>query len=223
MVANAIRTGATRFPPAKEERMSETTQETQGVTRTIKGIEAPGPGTWEIDPVHTDVTFVARYMMLTKVRGRFDEFSGAIHVAENPEDSWVEVTIQTPSINTNQEMRDNHLKSGDFLLVDEFPTITFRSTKVELLGGSNLRVTGDLTIRGATREVVLDAEFVGLTPKDMRGNARAAFTASTAIDREDFGVLWNMALETGGVLVSKKVDINIEAQAVLKTAEEVAA
>ena len=204
--------------------MSESTEATQVVTtRTIRGIEAPGPGIWEIDPVHTDVTFVARYMMLTKVRGRFDEFSGAIHVAENPEDSWVEVTIQTPSINTNQEMRDNHLKSGDFLLVDEFPTMTFRSTKVELLGGSSLRVTGDLTIRGATREVVLDAEFVGLTPKDMRGNARAAFTASTAIDREDFGVLWNMALETGGVLVSKKVDINIEAQAVLKTAEEAVA
>jgi polyisoprenoid-binding protein YceI len=156
--------------------------------------------------------FVARYAMLTKVRGHFKAFEGTIHVAEKPEDSWVELTIDASSITTDNDMRDSHLRSGDFLDLEAHPTITFRSTEIELLGDDQIRVTGDLTIRGVTKEVVLDAEYAGVG-KDAYGRTRVAFSARTEIDRDDFGVSWNMALETGGFLVGKKVQIELEVQA----------
>jgi polyisoprenoid-binding protein YceI len=202
----------TRRVRGAEERgeMAETKEAT--FTRTIEGLEAPAPGDWVLDGAHTNLMFVARYAMLTKVRGHFKGFEGTIHVAEKPEDSWVELTIDASSITTDNDTRDNHLRSGDFLDLENHPTLTFRSTKIELLGDSQLRVTGDLTIRGVTKEVVLDAEYVG-TAKDAYGRPRVAFSAKTEIDRDEFGVNWNMALETGGFLVGKRVQVELEVQA----------
>lgn len=181
-------------------------------TRTLDGVEVPAPGDWVVDTAHTNVMFVARYAMLTKVRGRFNSFEGAIHVAEKPEDSSVELTIDPSSITTDNDVRDNHLRSADFLDLENNPTITFRSTAIELLGDNALRVIGELSIRRVTREVVLEAEYAG-TAKDAYGRPRVAFSAKTEIDRDDFGVNWNMALEAGGVLVGKKVQIELEVQA----------
>jgi polyisoprenoid-binding protein YceI len=186
-------------------------------TRIINGVVAPAPGDWELDVAHTNLMFVARYMMLTKVRGRFNKFQGTIHVAERPKDSWAELTIDAASIDTDNETRDYHLRSSDFLDLENNPNITFRSTKVELLGDTELRVTGDLTIRGVTHEVTLDTEYLG-AEKDPWGQTRIGFAAKTEIDREQFGVNWNQVLETGGVLVGKRAQIEIEAQAIPKAA-----
>jgi polyisoprenoid-binding protein YceI len=186
-------------------------------TRIINGIVAPAPGDWELDIPHTNLMFVARYMMLSKVRGRFNTFHGTIHVAEKIEDSWAEIIIEAASIDTDNETRDNHLRSPDFLDLEHNPNITFRSTKVELMGGTELRVTGDLTIRGVTKEVTLDTEYLG-AEKDPWGRTRIAFAATTEIDREQFGVNWNQMLETGGVLVGKRIQIELEAQAIPKAA-----
>jgi polyisoprenoid-binding protein YceI len=186
-------------------------------TRIINGVVAPAPGDWELDVAHTNLMFVARYMMLTKVRGRCNTFQGTIHVAERPEDSWAELTIDAASIDTDNEMRDNHLRSADFLDLENHPNITFRSTKVELLGDNELRVTGDLTIRGVTHEATLDTEYLG-AEKDPWGKTRIGFAAKTEVDREEFGVNWNQILETGGVLVGRRAQIEIEAQATPKAA-----
>ncbi len=183
--------------------------------RTIEGTEAPAPGLWEIDVPHSNLGFVARYMMLTKVRGRFRDFRGAVHVAERVEDSWAELEIEAASIDTANETRDDHLRSGDFLKIEEFPKITFKSTKVEPKGGPILQVTGDLTIRGVTKPVVLDVEYLGVG-KDPWGNSRAMFSANGEIDREEWGVMWNQALETGGMLVGRNVQLDLEVQAVYK-------
>jgi len=191
-----------------------TTMAQDAPTRTIRGIEAPVPGTWEIDPNHTNIGFVARYLMVTKVRGHFTKFSGAIHVAERPEDSSAELTIEAASIDTNQPDRDNHLRSPDFLDVEHYPTVTYKATKIELAGGNTLKVTGDLTIREVTRPVVLDVEFEGVT-KDAYGKSRAAFSATGEIDRTDFGASWNMVLETGGFLVSKEIKLELDVLATL--------
>jgi polyisoprenoid-binding protein YceI len=185
-------------------------------TRTIDGIEAPAPGDWVFDTVHSNLMFVARYAMLTKVRGRFNTFTGTIHIAEKPEDSWVEVEIDASSIATDNAKRDEHLRSGDFLDLENQPTITFRSTKTEMTGGKKLRVTGDLTIRGVKREVTFDAEYVGVSV-GADAKTRVAFAAQLEIDRDDYEVSWNMAIETGGVLVGKRVQIEIEVQAVADT------
>ena len=188
------------------------------ITRTIQGVEAPVAGTWEVDPNHTTIGFVARYIMVTKVRGHFKKFSGAIHVEEKIEDSWAELTIDAASIDTNQPDRDNHLRSPDFLDVERFPTITYRTSKVELTGPTTLKVTGDLTIRDVTKPVVLDVEFEGVT-KDAFGKTRVAFSAMGEIDRTDFGASWNMALETGGWLVSKEIKLELEVLATLAQVE----
>jgi len=190
--------------------------------RETQGLEAPPAGEWEIDAAHSNVTFTARYMMLTKVRGRFGDHAGTIHIGEGPEDSWAQVTIKSASIDTNNSMRDDHLKSPDFLDVESFPELTFRSTGVERTGPTTFRLTGQLTIKDVARPVVMNAEFEGYTPKDLWGKSRIAFNASAEIDREEFGITWNQALETGGVLVGKTVGIDLEVQAVRPTAEAVA-
>jgi polyisoprenoid-binding protein YceI len=172
------------------------------------------PGTWVLDKAHTTVGFVARHMVVTKVRGRFEEFDGAIHVAEDPAESWAEATLKTDSITTHQAQRDEHLRSNDFLQIDEFPEIKFRSTKLER-AGDDWKAAGDLTIKGITRPVELDVTFDG-TNRNPWGTEVAFFTAVTEIDREDWGITWNQALETGGVLVSKKIRLEIEAQASLQ-------
>jgi polyisoprenoid-binding protein YceI len=180
--------------------------------REVEGVTLPEPGTYELDVAHTAVEFVARHI-LTKVRGRFTEFSGTIEVAERPEDSSVNVEIKTASIVSDTERRDDHLKSGDFLLIEEYPVITFTSTGVRRTGGTSFELDGDLTIRGVTRPVTLTGEFLGAgTGMDGKTPLLAA-TARTTIQREDWGVSWNMALETGGFLVSKAVDLEIEVEA----------
>ena len=184
--------------------------------RSIEGLESPAPGVWEFDPAHSSITIIARHMVVTKVRGQLGTLSGSIHVADKPEDSWVEVRVDAASVDTRNETRDQHLRSPDFLHVEQFPTITFRSTKVELLGGPALRVTGDLSIRGVTKPLVLNGEFLGIA-KNPWGKTVAAFAATGEIDREEFGMIWNQVLETGGVLVSKKFQIEAEVEAIQKT------
>lgn len=181
-------------------------------TRTVAGTELPAPGAWEIDRSHTSVEFVVRHLMVAKIRGRFADFGGTIVIGEAPEDSSLAVTIQAASIDTREPQRDEHLRSPDFLDVESFPTLDFRTTAVEP-AGAHWKVTGDLTIHGVTRPVVLDVEFVGVTA-DPWGGQRAVFSAGAEINREDFGLTWNQALETGGVVVGKTIRIEIEVEAV---------
>jgi polyisoprenoid-binding protein YceI len=185
--------------------MSQTVAETEGVT-------LPAPGTYELDVAHTAVDFVARHM-LSRVRGRFTEFTGTIEVAERPEDSSVAVEIKTASIKTDTEKRDEHLKSGDFLSIEEYPTITFTSTAVRPTGGTSFELDGDLTIKDVTKPVTLTGEFLGTGPGMDGETPLFAASARTTIEREDWGVNWNMAVETGGFLVSKKVELEIEVEA----------
>lgn len=173
----------------------------------------PATGTWTIDPNHTTVGFVARHLMVTKVRGSFTDVDGTATIAEDPTESSVEVTIKTASIDTRSADRDAHLRSPDFFDVEAFPAITFRGTGVRHVKGDDWLLDGELTIKGVTRPVTLDVEFEGLTG-DPWGGQRAAFSASTDVDREDWGLNWNVALETGGWLVSKKVKLELEVQLV---------
>ncbi len=192
----------------------EATATEQAVTavRVVDGVTMPAPGTYLLDPTHTRIGFVARHLMVTKVRGSFREFTGSITVGADGSSSTAEATLQTASIDTGTADRDTHLVSGDFLDTEKFPTITFAGAKVTGQKGAELTVVGDLTIKGVTRQVTLDVEIDGVA-KDPWGNEKLAVTARTEIDREDFGITWNVALEAGGVLVSKKVVIEIEAQA----------
>jgi len=184
------------------------------MTRTVAGASLPVAGTWSLDPSHTAVEFSVRHLGLSKVRGRFSSFTGDVVVAEDPAQSSINVSIDVTSVDTRDEKRDEHLRTNDFFDAPAFPTITFASTSVSG-GASDWRVTGDLTIRGVTKQVTLDATFEG-TATDPWGGSRAAFTATTEVDREDFGMTWNAALEAGGVLVGKKVKIEIEAETVLQ-------
>lgn len=178
---------------------------------------------WNIDTTHTGIHFSVRHMVIAKVRGSFQQFSGTLTLDdENLAASAVSVRIDTASINTGVSQRDNHLRSADFFDVEKFPAITFESTKVEKGSGTGLRVTGKLTIRDITREVVLEAEALGVG-KDPWGNLKAAFEAKTSVDRRDFGLTWNQALETGGVLVGEKIEITLEVQAARAPAGEQAA
>ena len=179
-------------------------------------------GTWNIDPSHSAIAFSVRHMVISKARGRFTKWSGELQFdAEKPRASSVQVTIDPASIDTADAQRDAHLRSADFLEVEKFPTASFRSTKVEHLGGPALRVTGDLTIRGVTKPLVLNGEFLGVA-KNPWGKTVASFAASGEIDREDFGMTWNQVLETGGVLVSKKFQIEVEVEAILSSEEQAA-
>lgn len=165
---------------------------------------------WMIDPAHSRIEFLVRHMMISKVRGVFENFTGSVALdEENPENTAVEVEIDASSINTREERRDAHLRSADFLDAENYPTLTFRSKTVERLGENAARMTGELTIRGVTRPVVMDVEFNGIA-KSPWGQESAGFTAHTAINRKDWGLTWNQALETGGVLVSDEIEINIE-------------
>ncbi len=173
--------------------------------------------TWTIDPAHSSVEFAVKHMMFTTVRGRFNDFKGTIRTDEqNPDQSVVEVEIAAASIDTGSADRDAHLKSADFLDVENHPTITFRSRRVEgahRQEGDKFTLTGDLTIRGTTLEVTLDSQFEGIG-KDPWGGTRAGSRATGRLDRRDWGLKWNQALETGGVLVANEVRIEIEVQAV---------
>lgn len=176
---------------------------------------------WKLDPAHTQVEVRARHMMITTVRGQFSGVSGRLVVdEENPENSEVEVQIDASTIDTGDSDRDTHLRSEDFLYVERHPEITFRSKRIEGAheeAGDEFTVVGDLTIRGETREVVLDARYEG-HGTDPWGGERAGFSASTRIDRREWGLEWNAALETGGILVSNNLDIDLQVQAVREDA-----
>jgi polyisoprenoid-binding protein YceI len=192
-----------------------TTRTTQLVGRLVEGVEVPKPGTFAIDASHTTVGFVARHLMVAKVRGRFTDFSGSITIADDPLASSAALTIQAASITTSDDTRDGHLRSADFLDAEKYPTLTYRSTGIVGHRGSSYKLAGELTIREVTRPVTLEVELEGVVG-DPWGNSRAVFTAAAEIDREEFGITWNQALETGGVLVGKRVKIEIEAEAVLQ-------
>ena len=171
-------------------------------------------GTYVLDPAHTRVGFVARHAMVTKVRGQFNEFEGTALVdGTDLTRSTVQLTIQAASIDTRNEQRDGHLRSNDFLAMEEYPQITFVSTAVETTGPTSFDVTGDLTIKGVTNSVTIPFEFEGAAT-DPFGNQRVGFEGSVVINRKDYGVTWNAALETGGVLVSEKITLEFEVSAI---------
>lgn len=177
---------------------------------------------WQIDNAHSTAEFTVRHMMITTVRGSFGQISGVIEFdPENPSAASVEAEIQTDSISTGVADRDAHLRSADFFDVEKFPTITFKSTRVEAASAESARVIGDLTMHGVTKEVALDVNFAGQGVNPY-GQTVAGFDANTKIDREEFGLTWNVALEAGGVLVSRDVKISLEVQAVLVTETETA-
>jgi polyisoprenoid-binding protein YceI len=175
----------------------------------------PRVGTYAIDPAHTEVGFVARHLIGTKVRGRFTEVSGTFTVAENPEDSTVEAEVKTASIHTNQSMRDDHLRTNDFLDAETYPTLTIKSTSLKKVTDAEWKLTADLTIRGVTKSTEFDLEFLGEGPSMQEGKTVVAFSANSEIDRRDFGVSFNHSLVDGSVVVGNKVKIEIEVEASL--------
>jgi len=179
-------------------------------------IEIPGyrAGTWELDAAHSEVTFSVRHMMISKVRGTFGVKSATFVAPENPLETSVTATVDVTSVDTKDEGRDNHLRSADFFDVETYPTMEFRSTGARVEGGDFL-VDGDLTIRGITKPVTFELEFGGFGT-DPWGNYKAGATAKTVVNREDFGLTWNAALETGGVLVGKDVTITLDLQGALQ-------
>ncbi len=178
--------------------------------------------TWNIDSSHSGVHFTVRHMVVSRVRGRFASYSGAITLDESDlAGSSVDVTIDATSIDTGVADRDKHLRSADFFDVERFPALRFKSSRVETLDGERLRVHGELTIRDVTRQIVLDAELGGRA-KDPWGNERVGFVAKAAIDRKDFGLTWNQALEAGGILVGDKVEIDLDVQAIRAAAQSAA-
>ncbi len=169
---------------------------------------------WQLDAAHSSVGFSVRHMMVTNVRGKFNSYRVDLNFdPANPAGASVEATLDAASIDTGVVDRDNHLRSADFLNAEAYPQLTFKSTRVEMLSASTAKIHGDLTIRDVTRPVVLDAEFLGEFASPF-GNKGAAFNASTRINREDFGLTWNVALEAGGVLVGKEIRIDLELQVV---------
>ncbi len=187
-------------------------------TRSFDGVTIPASGSFAIDTAHTEVAAIARHLVVSKVRGTFAGTTGTIVIADNPLDSSVTASIPAASINTNSPDRDNHLRSADFLDVENHPTIDFRSTGIVSHRGSTFVVRGELTIRGVTREVDLTVEFEGAV-RSPWGQEVTAFTATTEFDREEFGMTWNQALETGGVVVGKKITVQISAEAAREQAE----
>ncbi len=191
--------------------MTDTTT-TPSLTRTIDGTELPVAGLYAIDASHSAVEFVVRHLGLAKVRGRFSAFEGVIEIGERPEDSTVTVDVELASIDTREPNRDEHLRTNDFFDVPNHPTMSFKSTSVT---GSATRwqVTGELTLKGVTKPVTLDVSFEGAGADPWGGN-RIAFSATAEIDREQWGVSWNQALESGGFVVGKKVKLELEVEAV---------
>ena len=185
-------------------------------SRTIEGQELPPAGTYDLDVSHSHVGFTVRHLVVARTRGRFGEFSGSVVIGDDPLDSSVEVEIDLASVDTRDDQRDGHLRSADFFDVEQYPTMSYRSTAVAPGPNGRWTVDGELTIHGVTRPVALDVRFEGGIV-DPWGNVRAAFSAGTEIDREAFGLTYNQVLEGGGVLVGKKVSIEIEAEAVQRT------
>ncbi len=180
----------------------------------LPAVASAEPLTWQIDPAHTSVTFKIRHL-LTKVQGQFSDVSGTIVLdPEQPTAGTVDVTIAAASIDTRNEKRNNHLKSADFFDVEKYPDLTFKSTKVEKDEDGHFQVSGELTMHGVTRPVVLDAEILGTGPHPMiPGGKVAGFTATTTLNRKDFGIVWNRTLDTGGTLLGDDVEVTLDVEA----------
>lgn len=175
--------------------------------------------TWDIDTSHSGINFNVRHMVFAKVRGRFSRWRGTIELDESAlVESEVHVAIEAASIDTNEAQRDQHLRSPDFFDVEHYPELTFHSRRIERAGGNSLRIIGDLTMRGITREIVLEAETLG-AGKDPSGGERRGFGAKTIINRQEYGLKWNQLLEAGGVVVGDQVHIEIEIEAVRRIAQ----
>ena len=193
--------------------MSLTTTSNPAV-RIVDGAEVPAAGAYALDASHSQVGFAVRHLMVSKTKGRFSDFAGTIQIGENPLQSSVEVTIQAASVDTRDEQRDGHLRSGDFFDAEAYPTLSYTSRSVRPAGRDGQYVVeGDLTVKGVTQPVPLELTFEG-GATDPWGGVRVGFSAKAELDREAFGLTWNQALETGGVLVGKKVTIEIEAEGV---------
>jgi polyisoprenoid-binding protein YceI len=182
-------------------------------TREFRGLQIPVAGTYTLDAAHKRVGFVARHLMVSKVRGNFDEATATIVVGEDPLQSSVSATIQTASVFTGQSDRDNHLRTSDFFEVAKYPTIEYRSTGIKSFEGNEFVLEGELTIKGVTKPVDLRVEFEG-AGRSPYGQDVFGFSATAEVDREEWGLTWNVALESGGVMVGKKVKIEIEGEAI---------
>jgi polyisoprenoid-binding protein YceI len=182
-------------------------------TREFRGLQIPVAGTYTLDAAHKRVGFVARHLMVSKVRGNFDEATATIVVGEDPLQSSVNATIQTASVFTGQSDRDNHLRTSDFFEVAKYPTIEYRSTGIKSFEGNEFVLEGELTIKGITKPVDLHVEFEG-AGRSPYGHDVFGFSASAEIDREEWDLTWNVALESGGVMVGRKVKIEIEGEAI---------
>jgi polyisoprenoid-binding protein YceI len=187
--------------------------DTQPLVRSHRGQEVPVPGTYVIDTSHSAVEFVGRHLGLAKVRGRFTKFAGNVEIAEAPEESSVEVDIDVSSVESADARRDEHLRSPDFFNVEEHPSMVFKSTSITAADDGTWDVAGDLTIRGVTRPVVLHTEFEGAENTPF-GDQRVGFSASTEVNREDWDLGWNVVLESGGLLVGKKIKIELSVEAI---------
>ncbi|GAB1643811.1 YceI family protein [Krasilnikovia sp. MM14-A1259] len=187
--------------------------ESVATTREFQGLQIPTAGTYELDAAHKRVGFVVRHLMVSKVRGEFAQASATVTIAEDPLQSSVVATIQTASVSTGQADRDNHLRTGDFFEAEKFPTMEYRSTGIKSFEGNEFVLDGELTIKGITRPVALTVEFEGVG-RSPYGFDVFGFSATAEIDREDWGLTYNMALETGGVMIGKKVKLEIEGEAI---------
>jgi polyisoprenoid-binding protein YceI len=187
-------------------------------TTVTAASQATKPTEWKLDPAHSAAHFSVRHLMISNVRGEFTKISGsALLNPADPAKSSVEVTIDSASLSTREPQRDEHLRSADFFDVAKYPTLTFRSNRVEKAGDEYFKVSGDLTIHGVTKEVTFDIEGPTPSVKDPWGNVRAGITGATKINRKDFGLVWNALTETGGVMVGDEVKINIEAELILQS------
>lgn len=182
-------------------------------TRTVDGVEIPVPGVWEIDPSHADVSFVGRHFMLTKVRGGFIEVDGEVHITERPEDSSVKASIEMASVYSGFGIRDDNLRSSNVFDAENYPQAIFTSTHIDWDGVEG-EMTGDLTIKDVTKPVTLAVRYLGHV-SDPWGKERIGFEAHGSINREDWGLTWNMAVESGGVMVSNEIDLELHIELVL--------
>ncbi|BFU48057.1 YceI family protein [Krasilnikovia sp. MM14-A1004] len=187
--------------------------ESVATTREFQGLQIPAAGTYELDAAHKRVGFVVRHLMVSKVRGEFATASATVTIAEDPLQSSVVATIQTDSVRTGQDDRDKHLRTGDFFEAEKYPTMEYRSTGIKSFEGNEFVLDGELTIKGITRPVELVVEFEGVG-RSPYGFDVFGFSATTEIDREEWGLTYNMALETGGVMIGKKIKIEIEGEAI---------
>lgn len=195
-------------------RKNDTTDTVAAGAAPVTPDQAALTGAYTVDPAHTTLGFVARHAMVTNVKGSFTDFTGTLNLdGTDPAKSTASFDVQMSSIDTGSADRDGHLKSADFFKIDEFPTMTFRSTSAESLGGDDYRITGDLTLLGTTKPLSIDLEFNGAA-KDPFGNERVGFEGKAEILRSEWGLTWNAALETGGVLVSDKIKLNFDISAI---------